>query len=416
MHRSFQVLCFCFFAGLQVHAASPDTLGKFVVVGDSLSAGFQNFSLYTSETAGKPSPLPGMPAPVLPLGGQEHGYAQLIALQAGTNLQNPTVLNPGIPPTLITADKGKHIARYPGFGGRLYPSAPTLNFSVPSYTVADALGRQVDLYQVLTNPLGANPQDVLAFTVLGVPNSCGVLLPIPLKVTLSSVDCAVQAQPKTILVSLGSNDALQSLTFGVDPTPEDAFRASYHELISRLDRTNARMILANVPDITLLPYLWSRADFIDRCGSSALPAGTKSNDFLVPNLVDPRTSGDVCTSPVVRSKQSVQAARHAAAKFNKIISDEAKALNDEGHDDARAIILDIDGLFSDIAKKGVDIGGKHLTTAFLGGLFSLDGMHPTNTGNAIIANEAIQTMNNAWHTSIPTISLDGVAATDPLIF
>jgi lysophospholipase L1-like esterase len=213
---------------------------------------------------------------------------------------------------------------------------------------------------------------------------------------------------------LGSNDALQALTFGVDPTPEDVFRASYHELISELKQTHARMILANVPDVSLIPYLWTPADFTDRCGTS--PAGAKPNDYLVPNLVDPNNSGDVCDKPVIRSKQSVQAARHAAAKFNKIIADEAKALNGAENDDTQAIVLDVNGLFSDIAKKGIDIGDKHLTSAFLGGLFSLDGMHPTNTGYAIIANEAIDTINSAWHASIPKVNVEQVAATDPLVF
>jgi hypothetical protein len=56
-----------------------------------------------------------------------------------------------------------------------------------------------------------------------------------------------------------------------------------------------------------------------------------------------------------------------------------------------------------------------LTTDFLGGLFSLDGLHPTNTGYAIMANQFIQTMNTALKTTVPLANVPAVAATDPLL-
>jgi hypothetical protein len=49
-------------------------------------------------------------------------------------------------------------------------------------------------------------------------------------------------------------------------------------------------------------------------------------------------------------------------------------------------------------------------------LFSLDGVHPTNTGYAIIANEFIKTMNRSLRTNIPYVSVAQVSQTDPLIF
>src|ERR1035437_1877130 len=61
-------------------------------------------------------------------------------------------------------------------------------------------------------------------------------------------------------------------------------------------------------------------------------------------------------------------------------------------------------------------GGQRLTTGFMGGLFSLDGIHPTNTGYAIIANEFIKTMNRSLLAGIPPVSVEQVNKTDPLIF
>src|ERR1700694_4674766 len=62
-------------------------LSRLVVVGDSLSAGFQNFSLYDGNTA---------PAP----GGEQHGYAAVVAQQARVALVERLISYPGIPPAL----------------------------------------------------------------------------------------------------------------------------------------------------------------------------------------------------------------------------------------------------------------------------------------------------------------------------
>ena len=109
--------------------AQPKSLGKLVILGDSLTAGFQNFSLFTSST------VPGTPA-----GGQEYGYAQVIAQQAGLDLQLPTIKYPGIPPALAVDG-----SRAPDIGYRLNEDVQTLNLSVPAYTLTDALSRTVDL-------------------------------------------------------------------------------------------------------------------------------------------------------------------------------------------------------------------------------------------------------------------------------
>jgi hypothetical protein len=68
-----------------------------------------------------------------------------------------------------------------------------------------------------------------------------------------------------------------------------------------------------------------------------------------------------------------------------------------------------------IAQNGYNAGGHKLTTAFLGGIFSLDAIHPTNTGYAILANEVIKTMNRQLGAGVPPLSIEQVAATDPLV-
>jgi hypothetical protein len=57
-------------------------------------------------------------------------------------------------------------------------------------------------------------------------------------------------------------------------------------------------------------------------------------------------------------------------------------------------VLDVNALLGEIATTGRVVGGVRLTNAFLtGGVFSYDGVHPTDLGYAVIANEWIRVIN-----------------------
>ncbi len=81
-----------------------------------------------------------------------------------------------------------------------------------------------------------------------------------------------------------------------------------------------------------------------------------------------------------------------------------------------ALLVDTNALVDRIHSKGYKLKKLKLTTDFLGGLFSLDGIHPTSTGYAVIANEFIDDMNKSLHTRIPEADVQAIAAKDPLVF
>src|SRR5260370_2111791 len=124
--------------GQQRHQAD---LSRLVVVGDSLSAGFQNFSLVQS--------------------GQVWGYANLIAQQARTPLILPLIAEPGIPNKLILIPgPAQIVVQAPGIStGRTSPQVQVTNLAVPGHSVLDALNRKpsfpivnpADQLQTLTN-------------------------------------------------------------------------------------------------------------------------------------------------------------------------------------------------------------------------------------------------------------------------
>lgn len=368
---------------------NPD-LSRVVVVGDSLTAGFQNFSLFDGNSPGAP------------VGGQNFGYPALIAKQAGVTLTPPLISYPGIPPALTLS--GGQIVRAAGIGVRELPVLQPFNLSVPGFNVADAVAHPFP-----GDPLH-NPIDLLSDVVLGVPNpsaaGCGPLLSGS-GLIVSELQCAVALRPSMIVVGIGNNDALQALTLGAPPTPALDFASQYHGLLTTLAATGAPLVIANIPDVTALPFLAPVPAFVAKCGF--MPAGATPSDFVVPDITNTTaTNLDLCSNYAVRPAALVAAAQNAVSAYNDIIKNEAKMVD--------AAVADVNKLFAHIAKHGYKLAnGQTLTADFLGGLFSLDGIHPTNSGQAILANEVIKAINTSFHASIPEISVDAIAQNDPLI-
>jgi hypothetical protein len=367
-------------------------VGRLVVVGDSLSAGFQNFSLFDSDTA-----------PVKFPGGQKHGYAALVAAQAGVSLTLPLISYPGIPPAFFL-DSSHQIERASGFGSRENSANQTYNLSVPGFTVANAIA-----YPFPGNP-AANAIDAMSDSILAEgPLACGPF-PVGLNLYVSEVACAVQLHPQTILVSIGNNDALQALTLGIDPTDLATFKTNYGLFLAGLATTGAHIVVSNIPDVTAIPFLVPVPVFKNFiCPGVPLPTGVTDADFVVSNLLNPAPPMpfSICTNYAIRSASLIAATQAAVVAYNQVIADTSRRFG--------AVVVDVNELFVDLANKGYTVGGHHLTTQFFGGLFSLDGIHPTNTGYAILANETIKVVNTELHTEIPPVSVEQVVKTDPLV-
>jgi lysophospholipase L1-like esterase len=79
-----------------------------------------------------------------------------------------------------------------------------------------------------------------------------------------------------------------------------------------------------------------------------------------------------------------------------------------------AALVDINTPFTALAANpGSVVPGHCCTLQYGGGFFSLDGLHPSNTGYAVIANLFIAQMNASYGTSIPLVNVAQVYATDP---
>jgi phospholipase/lecithinase/hemolysin len=372
-----------FWPGADLRSAEKADLSRFVVVGDSLAAGYLNDSLLGAQQVGS--------------------FASLVAAQAREDLPLPLIAAPGVPNVIVSVDPGPPtiIVRAPGVStGRVNPTVQAMNLAVPGHTVRDAL---------VTRP--SLPIDSLTDLVLGLP---GLLA----GVSRSQVEWAEALAPSTVLLWLGANDALGSV-FAATPllTPPTAFEADYSAVISRLASTGAALVVGNVPDVTRVPYLTPAqmvAELIGQPLALIGPVlGIGEGDAVTPQglALAPAVLANPALGPlpanVVLTAAEAQTIRAAIDAYNEIIAARAEQFD--------ATLVDVHALVSDLNDRGYVLNGRRLTTAFLGGLFSLDGAHPSLTGHAIIANEIIKTMNRRTGAGIPPLSISRVAVGDPLV-
>lgn len=93
----------------------------------------------------------------------------------------------------------------------------------------------------------------------------------------------------------------------------------------------------------------------------------------------------------------------AVDEFNTIIKSEANARG--------LAFVDANARLQELATSGITIDGIAFTSAFVaGGAFSLDGVHPSTRGYAIIANDFIAAINAKYGANIPSVVVSSYPA------
>jgi hypothetical protein len=286
--------------------------------------------------------------------------------------------------------------------GRVDPLVQPWNLAVPGARVADALATRPDLaFNDLTD------------LVLGLPGLFG-------GISRSQVEWAEALQPTTIIAWIGNMDALGAAIEGDASllTPAGAFEASYTEILNRLAATGAKLIVGNIPDVTAIAFLTSAEDVADLVGLPldviGPPLGIGVGDFVLPDavpVIGPILGGQASgplPANLVLTAAEVALIQDAVVQYNEVIETQARA--------HRVPVVDVNRLLETARRRGLFVGPYRLTTDFLGGLFSLDGVHPTNTGYAIIANEFIEKLNRRYDAQIRRVNERQVLREDPLVF
>lgn len=373
-------------------APSTPSFATTVVIGDSLSAGFQNGSLLDSQ--------------------QPNGWASLVATQASFSLPLPLIASPGAPAVLQLISLGPPPVIQQKAGvtiGRDNPTTQPYDLAVPGHLLNDVIN---------TAPVivPTTDEEIITDLVLG----------FPVGDTKSQMNEAIALKPTAIFVWAGNNDALNADSSGMPAamTPVATFTQEFTQLLTTLrTQTKATLIVANIPDVTAIPYLTPAAAVIASVATeTGLSQAQAAADLGLADgdLVNATGQGEAQTvisqiqqgqtpTPLTDSgfldAEEITAVQSTVDQYNAAISQEVSAVG--------GVLVDLHSYFMTL-ENGITINGYNATTSFLGGLFSLDGEHPTNTAYALIANQYIDAMNASLKTNIAEVDVSAVAALDPL--
>ena len=355
-------------------ASGDDVLDNIVGYGDSLLAGFIDGTLMDEY--------------------QVWNFGSKIAEVAGKGFTLPLIYPPGNPARMVYIKDDGTI----GFmedappGTRIDPDAKLDNFSVPGTTVWASKN---------VKALGGDPNKDAFAVVLGGK-----------KTLLQSVK---DAKPSLVLFWVGSNDVLGMITSQDinDHTNLNDFKKDYKAIIRDLKNTDAKIVAANIPDITTVAYL------IDPQNPPIMPtilkqlviapAGVRVPATIYIEVAQKALKGSLKIITLTADQYLTQAQlndiRSVVDEFNVEI---AKICDAQG-----IPLIDIYNVSRQWHASGVSVAGNHLTTKYLGGVYSLDGIHPTYTTHALIANMFIDRINAEFGTKLAQVDVNAVYTADP---
>ncbi len=392
----------------------------YVAIGNSLTAGFADNTLYRS---GQENSYPAMLAeqfklvgggdfkqPLLP--GNAGWPSPKLILGPSIDCLGDTSLGP-IPYTLGTDTAGS--------AESVAASGPYNNVGVPGI-------RCIDYDFVGYGAL--NPYSKRFF---------------PSPTTNTAMEVALLKVPTFFSVWLGSNDVLGYATGGGvgsengvamgDISNPQVFEMTYNKLINKLVEFDAKGVLINIPDVTTIPFFTTiptnglvltatqAAQLTAAYATLGITFSEGPNPFIIADASAPggmrqikqgeyilltvpgnslKCGGMGSMTPIpdqyVLDVQEVAAVKAATTQFNTIIANAAAAHG--------LALVDANGYMAKLQSGITWSGVKYSPTFATGGAFSLDGVHPTERGYALIANEIIRQINSTYLSTIPLVDVN----------
>ena len=419
--------------------AGEATFTSYLAIGNSLTAGYSDNSLYvTGQLNSYPQRLFEQFSMIADRGAQGKFYQPLLTGDMGYpgprkviglvgSCLNDTSIGPVDLPYFAasTADAAPYVS-----GG---PGNQVNNIGVPGIRVADypvpGYGNLNPYAKRFYHDLAKTPADELQYRVNNV-------------------------HPSFVTIWLGANDVLGFATEGgqgdgtgtaapvignyyspKDITPTAVFKAQYDAVVSLATSVGARGALINVPDITAIPFFTtipSNGLYISRQSlADSLTAFYSAstdyafhlgfNQFVVKDHLG-RTRQSVpgelilLTTPMdnitchgwgsfvaipeqyVITTEELQQIRTATTRYNEIIANAALRNN--------LALVDMFSYMSTLSSGIVYNGIKYNSSYITGSAFSLDGVHLTPRGYAIVANKIIESINAQYHSTIRAIDVN----------
>ncbi len=203
-------------------------------------------------------------------------------------------------------------------------------------------------------------------------------------------------------------------------TPYDQFVLYITQAVSALASTGAQVFLANVPHAIALPSFQQTAlEQLTPCSmtfsnvpllSLDLAAGPPDScaAAFIPNTCAINACETLVPINNIIDQFNAEFASVVAQYPNVHIVPFADLMSGKVTLAGQGILFDAQGFPEYI------IGSQTLKMKHLGGFYSMDDLHLTNTGYVVLASIFIQTINDTLHTHVPLPDLPSIAAADPL--
>ncbi len=246
-------------------------------------------------------------------------------------------------------------------------------------------------------------------------------------------------QPSLILCWIGMYDILSYAQYNAiynvsePPTPKEDFAKYYAELMDSLKSTGAAVVVANIPDILDMPYFntvpgvvidtVTNTPALDDNGNQIPLTGVTEGDLVLLPAKGfikrgyglpasfPNSNGEPLPDDVILDKNEQEIVSNLIDDYNAAI-DSICLLR-------KIPVVDMYSFFKEITNTfhtaGLTVSANFIT----GGFYSLDGIHPTDLGHALIANEWLRVINSSFRVSIPPVNvidaIDSIQYSDSLI-
>ncbi len=393
---------------------------RYIAIGNSLTAGYADGGLYRE---GQLNSYPSMIAKQMQsVGGGVFNQPLFSTDQAnGSGYEQLTGFSPTGAPILTPVTNNlaiRGILPVPGFGNvTLYTkyTGDIENYGVPG----------IKLLNITYQPYG------------NLNGFYERLLPGDAPTNTTPYLSFITAKPFTFFSNwLGNNDALGYATSGGAGdvlTDEGTFAQLYNLLIGQLTANGAKGVVATIPDVTSLPYFNTitvgqilagvqkvnpsvQAIYINALvsGTTYAPRAATASDLIVLTFPTSKIGTPVNTplgplpygltpyTPVenqyVLDANEVALTKEHVAAFNGTIKSVAAAKG--------LALFDANAYLSNVNNEGLVVDGVGLNTSYIaGGIFSLDGVHLTPRGYALVANQFINAINQKYGSNIPTVNI-----------
>jgi hypothetical protein len=393
---------------------------RYIAIGNSLTAGYADGGLYRE--------------------GQLNSYPSIIAAQM-QSVGGGTFTQP-----LFTTDQanGSGYLTLSGFNADGTPKTTpvTTNLAVRGILPVPGFGN-VTLYTKYTgdiNNYGVPGIKLLQITYAPYGNLNGYferLLPGAAPTNNTDYLDFVTAKPFTFFSNwLGNNDALAYATAGGASdalTDKSTFAQLYNLLIGTMTAKGAKGVVATIPDVTSVPYFTTVT-------VNAIVAGVQKTNPTVKGIYinalvsgggyEPRlaTAADliVLTFPTSMIGQPVSSPAgtvpygltpYAPVENQYVLDQNEAAMTLDYINSYNATIKSVAAVkglavfdaftfLNNVKTQGLLIDGVSLNSSYIsGGIFSLDGVHLTPRGYAVVANQFIKAINEKYGSSIPEANI-----------